>query len=177
MARKKKGLKKWPPWKYWTEHFIQYGELWCKGHELEKTINHSLGIVLLERNGERLTEQKVNELAEYLERGRNKAINMLWDNGLEIYVVGKKNTIDGITIDKEYREDHFKRMGDMLGWRHLGVGRKSTTATKDERKDYGIPTVREITTIKRHLLLGDSVTDVAVKQVEIKKVKIRKIEP
>lgn len=176
MARKKEGLKKWPPYKYWTEHFLQYGELWRKGHELEKTINHSLSIILLKRNSENLTEESVNTLAEYLERGRNKAIDMLWDSGLEIYVVGQKVTIEGITIDKKYRADHFKRMADMLGARHIGVGRKSTTATKDERKDYGIPTVREITHIKRHLLLGDGCSEVSIKQIEIKKVKIRKID-
>jgi len=175
MARKTKKRREWSPHKYWTEHILQFGELWLTGEKFEKTINHRLAIVLLKRNGEKLTEQKVEKLAAILERGRNKAVDMLWESGLEVYVVGKQ-LIDGITIDSDYREDHFKRMSDMLGQRHVGVGRKSTTATAEERKNFGLPTIRELSTIKRHLLLGDGVTDVYLKQVEVKKVKIREMK-
>ncbi len=159
MKEQKKKRKKWPAHKYWIEFLMQDKELYAGEH---KTINHALAVMLISRDSKKHGEKEINRFAEYLSGGRNKGIIMLWKSGNERYITGPWR-IEAITANPDDKEEHLSRMGQMLDTKKIAIGHKSSSATMEQRKQFGLPGQKEIGQVKKRLLLGNVEAIVSVK--------------
>lgn len=164
MAKTKK-RKRWPSHKYWTEHY---------GHNNKRfitilrngytTISKTFSAELLNRDGENHTDEEVDNFAKHLEAGRDEALNVLREAGIEVYVVGESR-IELMSTDPKYEEEHLRRIARMLDQKKLASFKKTPGATKKQRKDFGLPGPEEIATSSQRLLLGDSDFEVHLKRI------------
>lgn len=130
-----------------------------------RTINHSLATILMSRDGKNHNEEEIDKFAEYLNAGRNKAICMLWDSGIEVYVLGK-GRIEAITKSADDKEEHLSRIGQMLDQKKIATGRKSRGATETQCKQFGLPERKQLKQSGQRLLLGDSDFETHIRQLE-----------
>ena len=161
MAKRTK-RKKWPPYKYWTEFLIQEGSIWIGEH---RTINHAFADILMKRDGKNHNENALNKFAEYLDAGRLKAINDLWESGNKRYVLGKSR-IEAITNNPDDEEEHLSRLGQQLDQKTIGVGKKSRGSTEKQCKQFGLPGFKQLNQSRQRLLLGDYEFETHIKQLE-----------
>ena len=162
MKGQKKNRKKWPPYKYWTEFLMQDKEIYIGEH---RTINHALASILMARDGKKHSERELSRFAEFLDRGRNKAIKMLWASGNERYVLGK-GRVEAITASPTDKAEHLSRLGQQLDVKRIAVAMKSKGATENQCGQYGLPGWKEITSSRQRLLLGDSDFEGHIKKIE-----------
>lgn len=149
---KKKKRKHWPSHKYWTEYFMQNRDISLNG---QATISKTFSVELLNRDGDGHTEEEINSFARYLEAGRDKALDMLRKAGIVIYVVGESR-IECMSKDIKYKEEHLRRIARMLDQKKMATFKKSPGATNEQRKQWGLPGIKEIKQSSQRLLLGDS---------------------
>jgi len=127
--------------------------IWLNG---QPTINHTLAAALLYRDKKYHTKKEVDDFAEFLDRGRIKAINILWESGEEYYIVGESR-IEIISSDKKYKMEHLRRAGHKLDTRKIGTSKRTIGIEDKEARPLGLPTSREIKqSVKR---LQSSITD------------------
>lgn len=163
MNKQGKKRKKWPPYKYWTEYLTQSPKEIYVGDC--RTINHTLAKILMNRDGKKHSEKSINDFAEFLSRGRNTAIKMLWASGNERYVLGK-GRIEAITSNPADRDEHLSRLGQQLDVKKIAIGHKSKGATEKQCKEFGLPGWKEISSSRQRLLRGDINIDIHLKEIE-----------
>ena len=133
--------------------------------DIYRTVNHALADILLQRDEKSHTEEDVDRFAEFLTRGRNDAVKMMWASGNPRYVVGK-GRIEGISKDHKYREEHLSRLGQMLDQKTIAAGQKSIGASESQCKQFGLPGFKQLNQSRQRLLLGDCEFDTHIKQLE-----------
>lgn len=141
---------------------MQEGNLWISKHQ---TINHALSVILIKRDGDKHTKENINNFAEYLSRGRDEAIKILWASGNERYVLGK-GRIEAITNNPDDRDEHLSRIGQMLDHRRIAAKSKSLGVVPEKCKQFGLPLPKELKQSSQRLLLGDSDFNIHLKNIE-----------
>jgi len=137
---------------------MQEGSIWIGENQ---TINHALAAILMKRDGNKHNKKALKDFAEYLSRGRDMAIRILWASGNKRYVLGK-GRIEAITNNPEDEEEHQSRIGQMLDQRKIAAKSKTLGATTEQCKQFGLPLGKEIKQSSQRLLLGDSDFDKSI---------------
>lgn len=156
IKRKPKRQKYWSGKRYWRTYLAE------NGYELrrnnERTISYVLG------NNYRLVDESDESFEKFvlrLSQSRDEALQEIRDTGTDVWVTGE-HQIEIISSNPKYEAEHYRRLARQLGQKIVATGRKSPSATIEQRKQFGLPSPFQIKQVKKRLLLGGSNVEVEV---------------